>query len=332
MDNTCCVYKHTAPNGKVYIGITKKKPEERWLNGRGYIGNQHFYNAIKKYGWANIKHEILCRGQTREQACELEKEYIALFDSANPKHGYNKTYGGEIGSKPTPETIAKTTGANNARARAVLQYDLSGKLLRRYDCATEAARETDTHISRIADCANGNRFSSNGYIWLYEDDSLKEAKLQEKIKEKRHPSAMCGGANHQARRVEQYTLDGEYIRTFSSAQTAADATGIDYSTIKSCAGNHARSKSAGGYIWINADEPDKQRAIKQRVNKGSERPVSQYSIDGKHIRDFASIQDAKSFLNTRANIGAVCRGERKSACGYFWKYTGKIEFGSGVML
>lgn len=27
-----CVYKHTSPNGKVYIGITKKKPNDRWEN------------------------------------------------------------------------------------------------------------------------------------------------------------------------------------------------------------------------------------------------------------------------------------------------------------
>lgn len=36
-----CVYKHTAPNGKVYIEITcKTKPEYRWQKGyksKGYI-------------------------------------------------------------------------------------------------------------------------------------------------------------------------------------------------------------------------------------------------------------------------------------------------------
>lgn len=26
------VYKHTAPNGKIYIGITSMKPENRWNN------------------------------------------------------------------------------------------------------------------------------------------------------------------------------------------------------------------------------------------------------------------------------------------------------------
>ena len=31
-----CVYKHTAPNGKVYIGITGQSPEMRWRKGYGY--------------------------------------------------------------------------------------------------------------------------------------------------------------------------------------------------------------------------------------------------------------------------------------------------------
>ena len=36
MENTYCVYIHTAPNGKMYIGQTSQKPEARWNNGRGY--------------------------------------------------------------------------------------------------------------------------------------------------------------------------------------------------------------------------------------------------------------------------------------------------------
>ena len=30
------VYMHITPSNKVYIGITSKAPEERWMNGRGY--------------------------------------------------------------------------------------------------------------------------------------------------------------------------------------------------------------------------------------------------------------------------------------------------------
>lgn len=34
--NNYCVYKHTSPSGKVYVGITELKPKYRWNNGKGY--------------------------------------------------------------------------------------------------------------------------------------------------------------------------------------------------------------------------------------------------------------------------------------------------------
>lgn len=45
----CCVYKHTSPSNKVYIGMTTVQPEERWNNGWGYK-KQPFFNAILKCG------------------------------------------------------------------------------------------------------------------------------------------------------------------------------------------------------------------------------------------------------------------------------------------
>lgn len=99
MENTYCVYKHTAPNGKSYIGITKRKPEERFERGNGYRQNPHFNNAIKKYGWENINHEIIEIGLSKQEAMSAEKKYIAEYQSFNPEYGYNMTYGGEVGPK-----------------------------------------------------------------------------------------------------------------------------------------------------------------------------------------------------------------------------------------
>lgn len=96
------VYKHTCPNGKVYIGITQQNIELRWRNsGQGYIG-QRFYRAILKYGWDNIKHEILFTDLTKEEACQKEIELIIEYRSNNPKYGYNGSLGGEgfLGVEP----------------------------------------------------------------------------------------------------------------------------------------------------------------------------------------------------------------------------------------
>ena len=113
------VYKHTAPNGKVYIGITKQKPEKRWANGNGYKNNEHFYRAIQKYTWENFKHKIICQApMSAAQAGAVEKSFIALYDSTNPDKGYNHSTGGECGTlgvHPSAETRRKLSEAHKGQ-------------------------------------------------------------------------------------------------------------------------------------------------------------------------------------------------------------------------
>lgn len=84
------VYLHTFPNGKVYVGITKNT-ELRWDNGEGYIDNKAMYDDINKFGWDNIKHEVIADGLLRNDALKIEAQYIFMFDSTNPLKGYNRT-------------------------------------------------------------------------------------------------------------------------------------------------------------------------------------------------------------------------------------------------
>lgn len=113
------VYKHTCPNGKGYIGITSQDVKERWKNGKGYIGAL-FYKAIQKYGWENIKHEVLFEGLTKEQAEEKEIELIALYKSNQREYGYNVANGGGTNSgfhisEETKKILSEKSKANNAR-------------------------------------------------------------------------------------------------------------------------------------------------------------------------------------------------------------------------
>lgn len=91
------VYQHKNKiNGKVYIGITSRKPEERWgSNGVNYKTNPHFYAAIQKYGWDNFEHNILYINCTKEEACLMEQILIKQYNSTNREFGYNSTSGGE---------------------------------------------------------------------------------------------------------------------------------------------------------------------------------------------------------------------------------------------
>ena len=108
-DPTYSVYRHTSPSGKVYIGITCQKPKKRWQNGKGYLNshNQHFYNAILRYGWDNIQHDILASGLTRSEAEQMEVELIRLYKSTDPEYGYNLAHGGSHHGRDTEQTRKK---------------------------------------------------------------------------------------------------------------------------------------------------------------------------------------------------------------------------------
>ena len=118
-ENCWTVYRHITPSGKSYIGITSQKPEDRWQNGRGYRKDKQrvFYNAIEKYKWENIKHEILDTNLTEDEAKRLEKEYIEkyrTFVDFPDCNGYNCTLGGEgtVGWEPSEETKRKQSEAH----------------------------------------------------------------------------------------------------------------------------------------------------------------------------------------------------------------------------
>lgn len=116
------VYKHTSPSDKVYIGMTSREPKLRWNNGNGYLCKIKgkyiqplFANAIVKYGWSNIKHEILFTNLTKSQACEKEVELIRHYK--NLGISYNITDGGEgnLGYKATTESKNKISKALKGR-------------------------------------------------------------------------------------------------------------------------------------------------------------------------------------------------------------------------
>ena len=108
-----CVYEHLFPNGKRYIGITCKRPNARWENGNGYAAGSPVRNAVEKYGWDNIEHNILFTGLTAEEAQNKEIELIAYYKTNIHRYGdlygYNMTDGGEgtVGHRVSQETVEK---------------------------------------------------------------------------------------------------------------------------------------------------------------------------------------------------------------------------------
>lgn len=93
------IYKHTFPNNKVYIGLTKQPHNQRFRNGLGYESCPLMNNAINKYGWSNVVTDWLeTELTTLEEACQLEQYYIKLYKSNQSEYGYNLANGGQGGA------------------------------------------------------------------------------------------------------------------------------------------------------------------------------------------------------------------------------------------
>jgi len=91
----CSVYKHTFPNGLIYIGLARGNTytelnNNRWYGGNGYKSRKCMFSEIKRVGWSNMKHELLATHLTKAQAYITERFFINAENSRNPEVGYNK--------------------------------------------------------------------------------------------------------------------------------------------------------------------------------------------------------------------------------------------------
>lgn len=201
MGDNYIIYEHVFPNGKRYIGITCRSPKQRWKNGHGYEHNKYMKNAIKKYGWSNIIHNVLYTGLSKKDAEKEEIRLISLYRLTDRRFGYNIDSGGSAAKRISEETRNK------------LRQKCSGKNNARY--GVEVSEETR--------------------------EKMRQAKLgkQQPESQKIKRRITLG------KPIAQYTLDGEYIKTFSGGRQVKRELGIHNAS--ACA--RGLCKTSGGYIW-----------------------------------------------------------------------------------
>ena len=190
-ENNCAVYVHVnLINGKKYFGITIQEPEARWgKDGKRYSRNEHFTNAINKYGWENFAHLVLYENIPIKIAKNIEEMLIQEHMTYDRRFGYNKTHGGEL-EKPSKESRKKISeakkelftkhpeknpmkrpevAAKNAavRSKPVEAVDLESGQRALYFKSTMDAGRAGFDYSDVAKCCNGKRKTHHGYIWRY---------------------------------------------------------------------------------------------------------------------------------------------------------------------
>ena len=202
------IYTLTDPNSNLvrYVGRTTEKLYNRLskhINEREKAKNHrcHWINKLYKMGLKPII-ELIDECDTHNECIFLEKYWISQFKN----WGFNlvnETDGGEgsFGYKHTEETknkmkvthelkrslsppkriklTRKEVGKRNGELASipVLQYDLEGNFIKRWNSATEAANFYGVSNSNITNCTSNRISTSLGFIWKKQMSDIIENKI-----------------------------------------------------------------------------------------------------------------------------------------------------------
>ena len=124
------LYIHTClANDKVYVGITSKDANDRWLDGESYKGNSDLYADIKKFGWeSGFHHKIVGDSLSWEKAKESEKFLIETFEATDPQKGYNHRKGNNRQGVHRERANIGTKIQVLRKNRGITQFDLADAL------------------------------------------------------------------------------------------------------------------------------------------------------------------------------------------------------------
>tara|TARA_B110000114_G_scaffold184318_1_gene227717 strand:+ start:1340 stop:2671 length:1332 start_codon:yes stop_codon:yes gene_type:complete len=277
-------------NGKIYIGQHSTNNLKDRYKGSGLLISK----AFKKYGKDNFKFEIIEFSDSREYLDKLEKTLISNYKALNNDIGYNIHQGGLGGSS----------------YKKINQYKLDGTFLRTWDAIIIASDELNLSYKTIQNCAKGLKPSCGGYMWK----DYNEFKGCQNIK---------NFVDNSKKTVNQYNLEGEFIKTWNSISEAASTLNLNKSSIGKCCRKEASTLQIGGFIWRYLKDVKNTSDITP-INYKTRKIIEQYTLDGTYLNTFSSISEASRTVNSAtSNISKCCNGKRKSAGGYIWKYKTK---------
>ena len=307
-------------NNKVYIGQTITTISTRFSGHKNCVKNDKYqnyiYNAMRKIG---IEHFYVCQeykilsDNKRDLRIQLDnKEQILIKKYKDNKIPlYNMTKGGDH-------------IADGYFNKPIIQYDLSGNVIKKYNSIMDAAYINNISYSTISGACNNRHYTSMGCIWRFENDQLTEDDI---LEIKKHSNSF-----RIKKSVCQYTLDGKFVNKYNSLSDASKKTDINLSDICMCCNDKIRY--AGNFIWRYENNPistykffnDLDRNNKLReFNKTKRKRIEQRDMyDGTLINRYDSMVEGALSINKQnpSLISHCCLNKVRSAYGYHWCYEG----------
>ena len=233
--------------------------------------------------------------------------------------------------KDYPDVPIKIDLTITDQKKKVLQFSTDGALIKEWDSIIEAEKGTGTHESGIRQCCYGKYRQSTGYMWRFRDDFVEVPNqidpVRPKVKSRHLTEDQRNKGTVKAKEVNskavcQFTLSGDYLAEFPSLQDAANIFGGKGATIcNACKGK--TSKTAYGYQWrykedvvnpLDGIEPFKN------ASQGPKKPIMQYSLDGKLLKEWDCIKSAADYYHVTKGCLSMALSRQRRSLGFIWKY------------
>jgi group I intron endonuclease len=270
-------------NGKFYIGQHSTNDLTDGYKGSGLL----IRKAFKKHGKENFKFDVIEFSDSREYLDKLEKNLIKAEEALNNEIGYNIHQGGLGGSS----------------YKKINQYKLNGSYIRTWDAIIIASQELNLSYKTIQNCVKGYKPSCGGYMWKDYFENAECADIQE-------------FEDKSVKRVNQYSLEGKFIKMWFSITEAALVLNLNSSSVGKCCRKEISTHQTGGFIWRCTHDETGISDILPVVYKVKKK-VDQFTLDGSYLKSFDSISSAAKNKWFSSNISKCCNGKENRLKGVF---------------
>jgi hypothetical protein len=216
------------------------------------------------------------------------------------------------------EKIMETRSQNNRYQ--ISRYSLSGKLMETYLNAEVAATAMKTDAGTLSKATRGIFLTLKGYLWRRgAEPEIDLTFLEGRKRIGRSPIAK------QLKTLSSYDLQGNITGSYSTLKEAARVLQVPYGNLSDAI--RQVHLTAAGLLWrygtrkrINVKKLTEEKGFRYSPLSANERKVSQYDLDGRWIKTFATIAEAARATKTDSKgIDWATKGRAISAGGYLWQ-------------